>query len=74
MGGPPWELTLVARFDDRAQGPAGETLYRNRAVLVVRTRWGRIVEQDDFHEDTGHIEAFEDRLRALGVQPVSTST
>ena len=70
LGGPPWALTLVARFDDRAQGPDGELLYRNRAVLVVRTRWGRIVEQDDFFEDTGRIEEFEARLRELGVAPV----
>ena len=72
LGGPPWALTLVARFDDRAQGPDGETLYRNRVVLVVRTRWGRIVEQDDFFEDTGRIDEFEARLRELGVAPVSS--
>lgn len=67
MGGPPWALTLVARFDDHALAPDGEVIYRNRAVLVVRTRWGRIIEQDDFYEDTARIEAFEDSLRELGV-------
>jgi ketosteroid isomerase-like protein len=68
MGGPPWALTLVARFDDEATGPDGSVLYSNRAVLVVRTRWGRIIEQDDFYEDTGRIESLEDRLRELDLQ------
>lgn len=74
MGGPPWALTLVARFDDRATSPTGELIYRNRVVLVVRTRWGRIVEQDDFYEDTGRIEALEARLRDLGVPPAARRT
>ena len=67
MGGPPWALTLVARFDDEATGPDGSVLYENRAVLVVRTRWGRVIRQDDFYEDTSRIESFESRLRELGV-------
>lgn len=70
MAGPPWALTLVARFDDRASGPDGSELYANRAVLVVRTRWGRIVEQEDFYEDTRRIDAFEKDLIALGVERV----
>lgn len=65
MGGPPWALTLVARFDDEATAPGGRVLYKNRAVLVVRTRWGRIIEQDDFYEDTSRIESLEARLREL---------
>jgi ketosteroid isomerase-like protein len=67
--GPPWRMVFVVRFDDRAFGPDGEELYRNRTVLVIRTRWGRIVEHGDFYEDTERIEAFERRLRALGVEP-----
>lgn len=67
MGGPPWALTLVARFDDQATGPDGGVLYSNRAVLVVRTRWGRIVEQDDFYEDTSRIESLEAQLRERDV-------
>jgi ketosteroid isomerase-like protein len=69
IGGPPWALTLVARFDDRATSPVGEELYANRVVIVARTRWGKIVEQDDFYLDTGRIVAFEEKLRALGVAP-----
>jgi ketosteroid isomerase-like protein len=69
--GPPWRMALVVRFDDRASGPDGEELYRNRTVLVIRTRWGRIVEHEDFYEDTERIEAFERRLRKLGVEPAT---
>ncbi len=69
-GGPPWAMTLVARFDDRATGPDGELLYSNRVVMVVRTRWGRIVEQEDFYLDTARMATFERRLRELGIEPV----
>ena len=71
IGGPPWALTLVARFDDRATGPGGEELYANRTVIVARTRWGKIVEQDDFYLDTARIVALEEKLRALGVVPAT---
>lgn len=71
IGGPPWALTLVVRFDDRASGPGGEELYANRTVIVARTRWGKIVEQDDFYLDTARIVAFEEKLGALGVVPAT---
>lgn len=71
ISGPPWALTLAARFDDRATGPAGEQLYVNRVMMTVRTRWGRIVEHEDFYLDTGRMEAFEEKLRALGIEPVA---
>ena len=67
--GPPWRLTLLARFDDRALTPAGEEIYRNRTVLLVRTRWGRIVWQEDYYEDTERIGALDARLSELGVPP-----
>ena len=68
LSGPPWALTLAVRFDDRATGPGGEELYANRVAMVVRTRWGKIVEHEDFYADTARITAFEEKLRALGVQ------
>jgi ketosteroid isomerase-like protein len=71
VSGPPWALTLVVRFDDRATGPNGEELYANRVAMVVRTRWGKIVEHDDFFLDTGRIDRFEAKLRDLGVAPVA---
>jgi ketosteroid isomerase-like protein len=73
VGGPPWRMTLVARFDDHAHDPAGREIYRNRTALVARARWGRIVLQDDFYEDTARIEALERSLRELGVAPASAT-
>ena len=70
MGGAPWALTMVARFDDGATGPDGEELYRNRVVLVVRTRWGKVVRQDDFYEDSARIQRLDERLTELGIAPV----
>jgi hypothetical protein len=61
-------MTLLVRFDDHASDNRGEVLYRKRAVLLVKTRWG-VVCQEDFYEDTGRILAFEARLRELGVEP-----
>jgi ketosteroid isomerase-like protein len=72
--GPPWALILVVRFDDWAAGPGGEELYANRTVIVARTRWGKIVEQDDFYLDTGRIAALEEKLVALGVTPAGGIT
>jgi ketosteroid isomerase-like protein len=68
--GPPWRMTLLARFDDRAHDPDGAEVYRNRTVLLARTRWGRIVCQEDFYEDTARIEALERNLVQRGVSPV----
>jgi ketosteroid isomerase-like protein len=73
IGGPPWALTVVARFDDEASGPDGETMYRNRVAMVLRTRWGRIVEHDDFYEDTGRILELERALTRIGVPAASAA-
>jgi ketosteroid isomerase-like protein len=67
VGGPPWRMTLVARFDDHANDPSGREIYRNRTALVAHARWGRIVQQEDFYEDTKRIDALEASLRELGV-------
>lgn len=64
-------MTMLVRFDDFATGPDGEGLYENSTVLWVRTRWGKIVEQRDFYEDTGRIDEFEQRLQELGIEPVA---
>ncbi len=73
FAGPPWAMTLIGRFDDEARAPDGELLYRNRVAMVLRTRWGRIVEHDDFYEDTGRIDSFEQALVERGVIPVSAN-
>jgi ketosteroid isomerase-like protein len=71
LSGPPWSLEIAARFSDRALGPDGEKLYSNEVVVVVRTRWGKIVEHRDFYEDTVRMAGFERRLNELGVRPVT---
>jgi ketosteroid isomerase-like protein len=71
VAGAPWALTLIARFDDRATGPGGEEIYSNRVVIVARTRWGKIVEHDDFYVDTARIAALDEKLRELGIEPVA---
>ena len=71
VAGSPWRMTLIVRFDDYANAPGGEQIYRNRTALVVRARWGRIVSQEDFYEDTERIGALETRLNELGIARVS---
>ena len=68
--GPPWSMTLAARFNDRALGPDGEKIYENKTVVFVKTRWGKIVDHSDFYEDTEKIPAFDRKLTELGIEPV----
>jgi len=72
--GPPWALTAVARFDDRAVGPDGEELYSNQTLIWVRTRWGKVTEQRDFYLDTGRILDFDRKLTELGIEPAKGKT
>ncbi len=74
ISGPPWAMTLWARFDDHAQAPDGTRIYQNRTTLVLRTRWGKIVEQDDFYADTAPILALEQKLTELGIEAVAKPT
>lgn len=68
--GPPWSMTLAARFNDHADGPDGEELYENRVFVFAKTRWGKIVDQIDFYEDSSKIPELEARLTELGIDPV----
>jgi ketosteroid isomerase-like protein len=61
VNGPPWNTRAAARVHDWIVDESGNELYSNRAVLFVRTRWGRIVEQEDY-EDTERVTAYEERL------------
>jgi hypothetical protein len=61
---------MMVRFDDHADGPDGTRLYENRTVLVMRTKWGKVVDHEDFYKDTQRIEALESELRRLGVEAV----
>jgi ketosteroid isomerase-like protein len=68
--GPLWALTMWVRFDDHADAPDGTRLYENSTVLVLRTRWGKVVEQHDFYVDTQEIVDFDRRLAERGVEAV----
>ncbi|HTU15440.1 MAG TPA: nuclear transport factor 2 family protein [Solirubrobacterales bacterium] len=67
--GPPWALSMVARFDDHATGPDGERIYENEVVVIVRTRMGKIVRHEDYYSDTSRIAAFEKKLTEMGIKP-----
>lgn len=68
--GPLWALTMWVRFDDHADAPDGTRIYENQTVLVLRTRWGKVVEQHDYYFDTGAIVTMEEALVERGVQAV----
>ena len=69
--GPLWALMMWVRFDDHADAPDGTRLYENSTVLVLRTKWGKVVEQHDFYADTERITEFDRKLTELGVKGIS---
>ena len=73
ISGPPWALTMMVRFDDHADAPDGTRIYENRTVLVMRTRWGKVVDHEDFYVDTSRIEQLDRTLIELGVAAVPKS-
>ena len=68
--GPLWALTMWVRFDDHADAPDGTRLYTNSTVLVLRTRFGKVVEQHDFYVDTQEIVDFDRKLADRGVEAI----
>ncbi len=72
IAGPPWALTLLVRFDDHVHSADGEQLYGNRTLLLARTRWGKIVRQEDYYENTERIAELDRRLTELGVAPAAS--
>ena len=70
VNGPPWNLRAAARVHHWAPGPGGEEIYANRAILMVRTVWGKIREQEDY-EDTQLVAAFD---RVLSQSSTHAST
>ena len=66
ISGPPWRTTVCVRFSDEARGADGAVVYSNEAILVARSRWGRIVHQEDF-EDTERVAAFDRYLAERGI-------
>ena len=72
LGGWVWNMTMIARFDDQAFAPGStEKIYENRTVLVINTRWGKIIRQEDFYVDTVRMVAFDKRLTELGITHVN---
>jgi ketosteroid isomerase-like protein len=70
ISGPPWAMTMWVRFDDHADAPDGTRIYDNHTVLVLRTRWGKVVEQHDYFADTAAILALDNALAELGVEAI----
>jgi ketosteroid isomerase-like protein len=68
--GPLWALTMWVRFDDHADAPDGTRIYTNSTVLVLRTRWFKVVEQHDFYVDTQAILDLDRKLEELGVEAI----
>jgi ketosteroid isomerase-like protein len=62
VNGPPWNTRAAVRVHHWIAGSDGEDLYSNRAVLMVRSAWGKIRSQEDY-EDTDRVSAFDDRQR-----------
>lgn len=58
VNGPPWNTRAAVRVHHSISGPDGRDLYSNRAVLMVRTSWGKIRSQEDY-EDTERVSAFD---------------
>jgi ketosteroid isomerase-like protein len=64
VGGPPWATRIALEFADHAHDPgSGERIYANDAVLVLRTRFGRVV-REEVYEDTQKVAAFDAALAA----------
>ena len=56
--GPPWDTTACVRFTDRALGSDGAPVYENRAMILLKSRWGKVVSEEIF-EDTERTAAFD---------------
>ena len=63
----PWSLSILVRFDDGALDEEGRQVYENRTVLLCRTRWGKIVRQEDYYFDTTRMVDFDRNLTARGL-------
>jgi len=63
--GPPWNMTVCVLFNDHLTTPEGETPYRNRGVLYLKMRWGKVVTQEAFL-DTQRVAKLDEWLAAHG--------
>jgi hypothetical protein len=63
VNGPPWNTRVAVRVHHWIAGPDGTDVYCNRAVLMFRSAWGKIREEEDY-EDTERVAAFDERMAA----------
>jgi ketosteroid isomerase-like protein len=68
VDGPPWNTRVALRVHDWIEGADGTDVYANRAVLMVRTSWGKIVSQEDY-EDSERAAALDRHVAAAQVEP-----
>jgi ketosteroid isomerase-like protein len=68
VNGPPWNMRVAIRVHDWIVGD-GADVYANRAVLMARLRWGRILDQEDY-EDCERVAAFDDHVAGRVTRPV----
>ena len=61
VNGPPWNMRVAVRVRDWVVDESGNEIYANRAVLMVRVRWGKISDQEDY-EDTERVSMLDERL------------
>jgi mannose-6-phosphate isomerase-like protein (cupin superfamily) len=64
------EERIISEGDCALIAPDGTRIYQNRTALVLRTRWGKIVEQNDFYVDTAPIAELDRKLTELGIQAI----
>lgn len=72
VNGPPWRARVAVRCHDWVPGPDGGDVYDNRAVLWMQTRWGRIVEHEDY-EDTERAAAYDAYLESRATPAAAPS-
>jgi ketosteroid isomerase-like protein len=70
IDGPPWRTTIAVEFEDEARDGAGKRIYENRAVIVLRTRWGKVVTEE-VYEDTQAVAAFDEQLDLTAPAPTA---
>jgi ketosteroid isomerase-like protein len=54
VSGPPWDTTVCVHFTDHARAPDGELVYENDAMIVLKSRWGKVV-RERVYEDTEKV-------------------
>jgi len=70
VNGPPWNTRAAVRVHHWIPGSDGKDVYANRAVLIVRTSWGKIQSQEDY-EDTERVSAFDATANHNGAGPAA---